>query len=265
MKNEFKYGNPIFISEVKKRLAEKRNYRLKTRLKSIDKFPLENEFLRKGSSIHSNKSQTNLKYFLNFIKEKGYKSINVKINDTIDKIYNEIVFKNKLINKNMQKIKMNQGLSDMIKLFNSENNNEFYRKINKKKIMFNNQRQTPFQINHIKNDILKLYVAFSKKRNAYSYLKDEKTLKSYSINNTGKKIKIFGNKNYIKRSLSVNRTNNRKINKIKYNISYLNRDYNIQKLYNTIKPNCYYNRLNLKKNSLILKQKKREIEKNSEN
>ena len=37
MKNEFKYGNPIFISEVKKRLAEKRNYRLKTRLKSIDK------------------------------------------------------------------------------------------------------------------------------------------------------------------------------------------------------------------------------------
>ena len=63
----------------------------------------------------------------------------------------------------------------------------------------------------------------------------------------------------------MNRTNNRKINKIKYNISYLNRDYNIQKLYNTIKPNCYYNRLNLRKNSLILKQKKREIEKNSEN
>jgi len=265
MKNEFKYWNPIFISEVKKRLAEKRNYRLKTRLKSINKFPLIKESTSKNPSVHSNKSQTNLKYFINFIREKGYKSINVKMNATIDKIYNEIVFKNKLVNKNEQKLKINPGISDIVKLFNNENNNDFFRKIKKKKFFFNNQRQTPFQINHIRNNILKSYVTFSKERNAHSYLKDEKELKSFSINNIGQKIKIFGNKKIIKRSLSVNKAKIRNINKIKYTISYLNRDYNIKKIYNTVKPNCYYNRLNLRKNSLILKQRKRDIEKNDEN
>ena len=41
MKNEFLYRNPIFISEVKQRLADKRNYRIKTKLLAIDKLSLE--------------------------------------------------------------------------------------------------------------------------------------------------------------------------------------------------------------------------------
>ena len=242
MKDGFIYRNPIFISEVKKRLADKRNYRLKTKLIAIDKFPSNKEESKVNSLLKSTKSsQSNYKYFLNFIKEKGYKSAFAKITDTIEKKLN----KNKSFNEKREKIKINNILNNIIKIYNGENK-DFYYKINIRKHNFIIQRQTPFQINHIKNNFLKQYIKFSKRRNSSNHLYDESSIKSYSINSSGQKIKIFGENNFMIKNLSGSKTNN-KNSGIKYRTSHLSRDSAFKKNFHTVKPNCYYNRLNLRK------------------
>ena len=240
MKDGFIYRNPIFISEVKKRLADKRNYRLKTRLIAIDKFPSEKEEPKKNSFLISTKSsQSNFKHFLNFIKEKGYKSAFTKINDTIQNK------KNKLFNKSRKTIRINNYLNNVIRIYTGENKDFFY-KLNIRKYYFDNQRQTPFQIIHIKNNFLKQYIKFNKRRNSYSNLYNENNIKSYSINSSGQKIKIFGDNKNMVRNLSGNKSLN-KNNVIKYRKSYLSKDSGFKKNFQTVKPNCYYNRLNLRK------------------
>ena len=252
MKDGFIYRNPIFISEVKQRLADKRNYRLKTKLIAIDKFPSEKEESKKNSLLLSNKSsQSNIKYFLNFIKEKGYKSAFTKVNDTFQSKLN----KNKSYDKKKKKIKIRNDLNNVIKLYKGENK-DFYYKINIRKHNFNNQRQTPFQINHIKTNFLRQYIKFSKRRNSYNSLKNEKSLKSYSINSSGQKVNIFGENKKMLRNLSETKTMNKNRSGIKYRTSYLNKDSAFKKNFYTVKANCYYNRINLRK--YCLKQKKDE-------
>ena len=258
MNKAFIYRNPIFISEVKKRLADKRNYKLKTRLIMIDKLPMEKEESQKNSLlISNNNSQSNLKHFMNFIKEKGYKSAFAKIsNSTQTKLNKNISF-----NKKREKIKYR--VPNIIKLFNAKNKDFFY-KINIRRHDFNNQRQTPFQINHIKNNYLKQYIKFSKKKNIHNYIENEKSIKSYSINKSGQKMQIFGdNKNIIKH-LSGNKTV--KINSIskKYRTCFISRAPTLKNYFNTVKPNCYYNRLNLRNYCLKPKQNKENIEKKEE-
>ena len=250
MKDGFIYRNPIFISEVKKRLADKRNYRLKTKLIAIDKFPSEES--KKNFHLLSNKSsQSNLQYFLNFIKEKGYKSAFTKINETFQSKLN----KNKSLSKKKKNIKIRNDLNNVIKIYNGENK-DFYYKICIRKYNLINQRQTPFQINHIKTNFLKQYIKFSKRRNSSNNLKNNKSLKSYSINSSGQKIKIFGeNRNMIK-NLSANKTMNKNRGVIKYRTSYLSKDSAFKKNFYTVKANCYYNRINLRK--YCLKPKKDE-------
>ena len=252
MKDAFIYRNPIFISEVKKRLADKRNYRLKTRLIAIDKFPKEKEESKKNFNLLSNKSsQSNLKHFLNFIKEKGYKSAFTKIND----IFQSKLNKNKSFNKKRKKMEIHNDLNNVIKIYNGENK-DFYYKINIRKNNFFIQRQTPFQINHIKTNFLKQYIKFSKRRNSYNNLKNQKSLKSYSINSSGQKIKIFGENKNMLRNLSETKTMNQNRRGIKYRTSSLSKDSAFKKNFYTVKANCYYNRINLRK--YCLKQKKDE-------
>jgi hypothetical protein len=193
MKNEFLYRNPIFISEVKQRLADKRNYRIKTKLLAIDKLSLEES--KKNSMLLSHiNNQTNYKYFLNFIKEKGYKSAFTKIKDKHQ------IKPNKLLNKKKLRINMDKKVPNLIKLFRSENNNNIYHKVNMRDLLFNNQRQTPFQINHIRSNFLKQCIQFTKRKNLHDNIKDEKNLESYSINSNGQRKKIFGS--YIIRNIS---------------------------------------------------------------
>lgn len=256
MKNEFIYRNPIFIAEVKQRLADKRNFKLKSKLIMIDKLPIEKEESKKNSLLLSrNNSQNNLKYFMNFIKEKGYKANFSKIKSIIHKK----LIKNKSFNIKREKKERN-NLPNIIKLFNSQNNdNNIFYKINIRNNCFNNQRQTPFQINHIKNYFLKQYIQFSKKRNSHNFIKDEKSIESFSVNKNGEKIKIFGENKYTIRNISENKT--LKIGK-NYRTNYISRDYILKKGFRTVKPNCYYNRINLRKYCL-----KSELnnEKNAEN
>ena len=250
MKDGFIYRNPIFISEVKKRLADKRNYRLKTKLIAIDKFPSEES--KKNFHLLSNKSsQSNLQYFLNFIKEKGYKSAFTKINETFQSKLN----KNKSLSKKKKNIKIRNDLNNVIKIYNGENK-DFYYKICIRKYNLINQRQTPFQINHIKTNFLKQYIKFSKRRNSSNNLKNNKSLKSYSINSSGQKIKIFGENRNMIRNLSETKTMNKNRGVIKYRTSYLSKDSAFKKNFYTVKANCYYNRINLRK--YCLKPKKDE-------
>lgn len=249
MKNEFLYRNPIFISEVKQRLADKRNYRIKTKLLAIDKLSLEES--KKNSMLLSHiNNQTNYKYFLNFIKEKGYKSAFTKIKDKHQ------IKPNKLLNKKKLRINIDKKVPNLIKLFRSENNNNIYHKVNMRDLLFNNQRQTPFQINHIKTNFLKQYIKFSKRRNSSNNLKNNKSLKSYSINSSGQKIKIFGENRNMIRNLSETKTMNKNRGVIKYRTSYLSKDSAFKKNFYTVKANCYYNRINLRK--YCLKPKKDE-------
>ncbi len=67
-------------------------------------------------------------------------------------------------------------------------------------LLFNNQRQTPFQINHIRSNFLKQCIQFTKRKNLHDNIKDEKNLESYSINSNGQRKKIFGS--YIIRNIS---------------------------------------------------------------
>lgn len=249
MKNEFIYRNPIFISEVKKRLAFKRNYKQKTRLIMIDKFPIEKEDSKISSLLSpGNISQSNFNYFMNFIKEKGYKSAFAKVDNSNQNNLN----KNKSVNIKAKKIKLINHINNIpniIKLYYKSNNHQkgFYYKINIKKHNINNQNQTPFQINHIKNNFFKQYIKFSKEKSLHSNIQNEKNIESFSINSSGTKIKIFGKNKSLIRSLSENQTMKTKKRGNDFRISNINRNCVMNKKYYTIKPNCYYNRLNLRK------------------
>ena len=111
----------IFISEVKKRLADKRNYRLKTRLITIEKLPININKLhsKKNLSIISrNSSQDSIfKNFLNFIKEKGYKSAFTKVSTIQDKI--KEMSKKKESNK--LNINMDKCIPNILKIYNNIN------------------------------------------------------------------------------------------------------------------------------------------------
>lgn len=261
MKDGFIYRNPIFISEVKKRLADKRNYRLKTKLIAIDKFPSEES--KKNFHLLSNKSsQSNLQYFLNFIKEKGYKSAFTKINETFQSKLN----KNKSLSKKKKNIKIRNDLNNVIKIYNGENK-DFYYKICIRKHNLINQRQTPFQINHIKNNYVRHYIRYIRKKNSHDYIQNEKNILSFSINSSGQKKKIFGKKhiefkkahkinNYFTPNLTTNKITLNKVNSCTdFRNKYFCKDFDLTRKSNIMKPNCYYNRLNLSKYSIKSERK----------
>ena len=250
MKTGFIYRNHIFISEVKKRLADKRNYRLKTRLITIEKLPININKLhsKKNLSIISrNSSQDSIfKNFLNFIKEKGYKSAFTKVSTIQDKI--KEMSKKKESNK--LNLNMDKCIHNILKIYNNINSNNNsksnYYQINVRK-HFNNQKQTPFQINHIKDNFMKKYISLTKRRNSYTKIKDEKSIKSFSINSSGERKKIFGKNNDFRlfhKSKSLNLINQD------------GRNIFDRRGFLSVKPNCYYNRLNLKK--FRLKHRKEE-------
>lgn len=255
MKDGFIYRNPIFISEVKKRLADKRNYRLKTKLIAIDKFPSEES--KKNFHLLSNKSsQSNLQYFLNFIKEKGYKSAFTKVGNTFG-LNNLEIQKNE--NTNLIK-----GIPNIIKLYHQVKNN--FCSINKYQYKNYYQRQTPFQINHIKNNYIRRYIRFIRKKNSHDFIENEKNILSFSINSSGQKKKIFGKKRIefrntrvINKYLTPNQTSRITLNKVStctdFRSKYFCKDFDLSRKSNILKPNCYYNRLNLSKYSLKSERK----------
>ena len=258
MKNEFVYRNPIFILEVKKRLAEKRNYKLKTRYMAIDKFPRPKvESQKSSTSLTNSHSQTNFKYFMNFIKEKGYKSEFTKVGNAFEQ--NKLKQQQK--SENINSIK---GIPNIIKLYHKVKQN--FCDINIKKYDKINQRQTPFQINHIKHNFFKQYIKYIKRKNVHDYIEDEKSIQSYSINSNGKKKKIFGKKqneprnskiikNYYTPHPASKTTLNRVSSCTNFRNKYFCKFFDLTKKSITLKPNCYYNRLNLSKYSLKTKQK----------
>lgn len=256
MKTGFIYRNPIFISEVKKRLADKRNYKLKTKLIMIDKLPMRNTESQKNSLIISqNESQTNYKYFINFIKEKGYKSAFRKLSNSMK---NFLTYKNKSFSNNSNKINTNliKGVPNIIKLYNKQKDNSCQINIQKYKLI--NQNKTPFQINHIKNKFLKQYIKFTTKKNSLHYIPNEEDIKSYSINSCGQRIKIFGKAHTLLRNLS-NTNDLLSLHKTSKTLNKLSSDKRMRKKYlcksgkdsggrkycSILKPNCYYNRINL--------------------
>ena len=145
MKRKMGYRNPIFILEVKKRLADKKHNEIRKRLISIDKFPKQEIESQKSSfSLSKSHSQSNFNYFMNFIKEKGYKSAFTKIGNSFN-------IRNLKIQNNTNSIK---GIPNIIKLYHQLKQN--FSNINIKKNI--NQKQTPFQINHMKNNFYKNYI-----------------------------------------------------------------------------------------------------------
>ena len=254
MKSDFIYRNPIFISEVKKRLADKRNYKLKTKLITIDKLPMREESQKNSLIISQNESQSNYKYFINFIKEKGYKSAFRKLNYSMKDLLN---YKNESFNNKIN-INLIKGVPNIIKLYNKQKDNAC--QINLQKFSFINRNQTPFQINHIKNKILKQYIKSSTKKNSIDYIPNEKDIKSYSINTCGQRKKIFGKTHTSLRNLS-NGNDIFSLHKNSQTLSQLSSDKRLRKIFfckkgkeysgrkycKILKPNCYYNRINLKK------------------
>ena len=151
---------------------------------AIDKFPRPKvESQRSSTSLTNNShSQTNFKYFMNFIKEKGYKSEFTKVGYAFEQ--NKLKFQQK--SENINSIK---GIPNIIKLYHKVKQN--FTGINLKKYDTTNHRQTPFKINHIKNNFFKRYIKYIRKKNIHDYIENEKSIQSYSINSSGKKKKIF--------------------------------------------------------------------------
>ena len=261
MKRKMGYRNPIFILEVKKRLADKKYNEIRKRLISIDKFPKQEIESQKSSFSRSKShSQSNFNYFMNFIKEKGYKSAFTKIGNTFNirnlKIQN---------NKNTNSIK---GTPNIIKLYHQlKQNFSNISNINIKKYKNNNQKQTPFQINHTKNNFLKNYIRYIRKKNSQDYIENEKCILSFSINSSGQKKKIFGKKhiefkkaheinNYFTPNLTTNKITLNKVNSCTdFRNKYFCKDFDLTRKSNIMKPNCYYNRLNLSKYSIKSERK----------
>ena len=249
------YRNPIFILEVKKRLADKKYNEIRKRLISIDKFPKhEVESQKNSSSLSKSHSQSNFKYFMNFIKEKGYKS----------NFTNTFNIRNLKFQKNENAISI-KGIPNIVKLYNKLKQN--FSNINIKKFKIHNQKQTPFQINHTKNNFLKNYIRYIRKKNSQDYIENEKSILSFSINSSGQKKKIFGKKHIeFKKAHEINNyftpnPTNRKITLKKVNSctdfrnKYFCKDFDLTRKSNILKPNCYYNRLNLSKYSIKSERK----------
>ena len=257
MKNNFVYRNPIFILEVKKRLEDKRKNKIKTRFIAVDKFPKEEKRSLKSSlSLSKSHSQSNFKYFMNFVKEKGYKSAFTKVGNTFG-LNNLEIQKNE--NTNLIK-----GIPNIIKLYHQVKNN--FCSINKYQYKNYYQRQTPFQINHIKNNYIRRYIRFIRKKNSHDFIENEKNILSFSINSSGQKKKIFGKKRIefrntrvINKYLTPNQTSRITLNKVStctdFRSKYFCKDFDLSRKSNILKPNCYYNRLNLSKYSLKSERK----------
>ena len=256
MKSDFIYWNPIFILEVKKRLADKIKNKLKMKLITKDKLIIRNEESQKNSQVLSqNESKTNYKYFMKFIKEKAYKSDFRQLNESMNAFF---INKNKAFDKNKININLIKGIPNIIKLYNEQKNK--YHQINKQKHNFPNQSnksQTPFQINHNKNSFFKQYIKFTTKKNSINYIPNENSIKSYSINSSGQRKKIFGTTHTLLRNLSdagdllILHKTNKTLSKLssgrKRTKNCLFKDHCGIKNYNILKPNCYYNRINLRK------------------
>ena len=248
------YRNPIFILEVKKRLEDKKYNEIRKRLISINKFPRQEVESRKSSlSLSKSHSQSNFKYFMNFIKEKAYKDV----------FTNTFNIRNLKFQKNENENSI-KGIPNIIKLYHQLKQN--FSNINIKKNI--NQKQTPFQINHMKNNFYKNYIRYIRKKNSQDFIENEKSILSFSINSSGQKKKIFGKRHIeFKRTPKINNyfTPNQTSTRITLNKvnsctdlrnKYFCKDFNLTRKSNILKPNCYYNRLNLSKYSIKSEQKK---------
>ena len=243
----------MFIAEVRKRLAKKRKLKMKNSLMVTNKIqmPLEKiQYHRHSLLLSYHDFKNNQKYIENFIKEKSYKSIFHKIKNTIEK--------EKFLISNNNK-------NNISNLFKSKNNCHSCSNLNVKKINLNTPKKTPFQITTFKKQYIKEYLDNSRKKNISSEMNDESKIKSFSINKYNEKKKVFGktkiiNKIFLKKNKVITSDNNNLINrhqsysnfKIKYEI--IRNPHEIQKKnkkanksLKILKPNCYFNKLNLDK------------------
>ena len=255
MKGKMVYRNPIFILEVKKRLADKKYNEIRRRLREIDKFPRQEvESQKSSSSFSKSHSQSNFKYFMNFIKEKGYKSAFIKIGDRFN-IRNLKIQKD----ENTNTIK---GIPNIIKIYHQLKQNLNNANIKK----YKKNKQTPFQINHTKSNFLKNYIRYIRKKNSKDYIENEKSILSFSINSCGHKKKIFGKKHIefkktreINNYFTPNQPSRITLNKVNsctdFRNKYFCKDFDLTRRSNKLRPNCYYNRLNLSKYSIKSERK----------
>ena len=252
----------IFISEVRKRLAKKRKLKAENLPKILDQIPLEKIKYHRQSLLLSYKDfKNNQKYIDNFIKENSYKSIFCNKKNTIPKNTHRNAFQNYIIQSKKNNI-------SKIMKYNITNNS--FRNLDIKKTIKNikSPKKTPFQIGHIKSQFLREYINNSKQKNNNENMKEESNIQSFSINKYNEKKKIFGKSSYNNKILikkykipkfyinDVSQRNNYSHFKIKYRKNNIN--YEERKILKNncslklLKPNCYFNKINLDKISKII-------------
>ena len=256
-------GNSALISEVKKRLAKKRELRMrKIQTVIVDQIPLETiKYHRQSLLLSYSDFKNNQKYIQNFIKEKSYKSIFSKRKSLIIRRVNS----NSLLN-NKKNNKSNISI-----ILKSKKNIKSNPDNNAKKNSFNTPKKTPFQIHRIKTQLFRDYINISQKKNLSINMKNESNIKSFSINKYNEKKRVFGKKYNIKKrlfnkdnfnnykniinndDLKIKNNKNNNYTKIKINshtnelISKEKKHLKINKSLKVLNPNCYFNKLNLDK------------------